>query len=232
MARRLPNLPLLPELAAALQTTVGNALTRAARLKIAPVCDRCGGCGSYSFNQVDGSTCYGCNGIGHRVPKANEMAALVAEAKRAAEDGRLEAYLRTQDAAAKAKAGWQAVMDVYAATPMQRIYAGWASHVYKQADVGGNWDEMRKATHAGHEAFKLAEAAIREARFAKFASPDWSDKQVAAAKAIDDAIATIRATAIEPSPEVIAFAQAKQRAAVASIVSKGRTPGFKVYGEE
>ena len=27
-------------------------------------CGRCGGCGRYSYNQMDGDTCYGCRGTG------------------------------------------------------------------------------------------------------------------------------------------------------------------------
>lgn len=32
-------------------------------------CGRCGGCGRYSFNQVDGSMCYGCGGSGRQYTK-------------------------------------------------------------------------------------------------------------------------------------------------------------------
>ena len=28
------------------------------------ICSRCGGCGRYSFNQMDGDMCYGCRGCG------------------------------------------------------------------------------------------------------------------------------------------------------------------------
>lgn len=40
-------------------------------------CDRCGGTGSYSFNAIDGSRCYGCGGSGKvltaRGKKAQKM---------------------------------------------------------------------------------------------------------------------------------------------------------------
>jgi len=39
-------------------------------------CSRCGGSGHYSFNQIDGTRCYGCNGRGRRFTKRG------AEAKR------------------------------------------------------------------------------------------------------------------------------------------------------
>jgi hypothetical protein len=31
-------------------------------------CSRCGGCGRYSYNQIDGDRCFGCNGTGKAVP--------------------------------------------------------------------------------------------------------------------------------------------------------------------
>lgn len=38
-------------------------------------CGRCGGSGSYSYNQVDGSRCYGCAGKGERLTKRGSAAA-------------------------------------------------------------------------------------------------------------------------------------------------------------
>lgn len=29
------------------------------------VCSRCGGSGNHSYNPIDGSTCFGCNGLGY-----------------------------------------------------------------------------------------------------------------------------------------------------------------------
>lgn len=37
-------------------------------------CSRCGGCGQYSYNQVDGSRCYGCGGKGERLTKRGAAA--------------------------------------------------------------------------------------------------------------------------------------------------------------
>jgi hypothetical protein len=37
-------------------------------------CTRCGGCGQYSYNQVDGSTCYGCSGTGVQLTKRGKVA--------------------------------------------------------------------------------------------------------------------------------------------------------------
>ena len=38
------------------------------------VCGRCGGGGSYSYNQMDGSRCYGCNGAGYNFTKRGAIA--------------------------------------------------------------------------------------------------------------------------------------------------------------
>ena len=232
MARKPANLPLLAELAAALRTSEKNALARLTGLKLTPVCDRCGGCGQYSFNQVDGTTCYGCGGTGHRFPKAAEMPGLVRDALEAAADGRLDGYLQVLEARATAKRGQARLSAAYGATPMQRIMDGYASHTVRDEEVGGNWADPRAAISAGHEAYKAAQDALRDAEFTKRADPEWAAKQLAAAKAVDDAIATIEATAVEPSPEVIAFAVPRQRAAAERVRAKGYTPGFKVYGEE
>lgn len=37
-------------------------------------CGRCGGSGSYSYNQMDGSMCYGCSGRGVRLTKRGDAA--------------------------------------------------------------------------------------------------------------------------------------------------------------
>lgn len=37
-------------------------------------CGRCGGCGRYSFNQMDGDRCYGCGGTGVKLTKRGAAA--------------------------------------------------------------------------------------------------------------------------------------------------------------
>ena len=37
-------------------------------------CGRCGGSGQYSYNQIDGSRCYGCGGSGQRLTKRGAAA--------------------------------------------------------------------------------------------------------------------------------------------------------------
>jgi len=53
------------------------------------VCSRCGGSGSYSWNPVDGSRCFGCAGAGKRA--ATLTAAILEAARAKVEAGELEA---------------------------------------------------------------------------------------------------------------------------------------------
>jgi hypothetical protein len=45
-------------------------------------CSRCGGCGHYSWNAVDGSKCYGCHGTGKSYTKQAAKAITAVDAKR------------------------------------------------------------------------------------------------------------------------------------------------------
>jgi hypothetical protein len=53
-------------------------------------CSRCHGSGHYSFNQIDGTRCYGCNGRGEVMPKWSKS--LIESAKARVADGALEPY--------------------------------------------------------------------------------------------------------------------------------------------
>lgn len=53
-------------------------------------CSRCGGCGKFSYNRIDGTVCYGCNGSGKAVVKPTMK--LVNEAKARIAAGALDAY--------------------------------------------------------------------------------------------------------------------------------------------
>ncbi len=43
-------------------------------------CGRCGGTGHYSYNQIDGTVCYGCNGTKRRLTRAAKKAQAAVEA--------------------------------------------------------------------------------------------------------------------------------------------------------
>ncbi len=42
-------------------------------------CSRCGGSGHYSYNQIDGTVCYGCGGSGKKLTKAGANARRIYE---------------------------------------------------------------------------------------------------------------------------------------------------------
>lgn len=58
-------------------------------LGLREICSRCGGSGHYSFNQIDGSRCFGCSGAGKRA--ATLTAAVLEAARVKVEAGELEA---------------------------------------------------------------------------------------------------------------------------------------------
>lgn len=64
-------------------------------------CSRCGGGGHYSFNQITGTTCFGCNGSGRELPRITP--AILAEAVRRQAAGELDAYFAANKARADAK---------------------------------------------------------------------------------------------------------------------------------
>jgi hypothetical protein len=98
------------ELATILRARAHTAVNRAMRLKIMPICGRCGGCGRYSFNGTH-STCYGCNGTGQTQPRTELQRTLVLEVARACvADGRLDAYLELLKAQERAKDAWNKAM--------------------------------------------------------------------------------------------------------------------------
>lgn len=110
------------EIATVLKTTEANVDARLVGLKIAPVCGRCGGSGRYSFNQIDGDRCYGCNGKGHVKPAERELGDILHAAEDCAKDGRLDAYLAFLEAARVAKNADRKVLDAWQATGISKEY--------------------------------------------------------------------------------------------------------------
>lgn len=43
------------------------------RMGLGATCGRCGGSGRYAYNPVDGTRCYGCNGVGYRLPRLTKQ---------------------------------------------------------------------------------------------------------------------------------------------------------------
>ena len=110
------------ELASILKTTEKNAIVRAAKMRLLPVCGRCGGCGRYSFNGHH-SVCYGCNGEGQRAPKAGEHATVIEDAREAVDSGKLDAYLEMLAAARRTKNARDIVLGAWKDTGIEKAYS-------------------------------------------------------------------------------------------------------------
>lgn len=107
-------------LAEALRTTEKNLDARLVGLRVSSTCDRCGGSGHYSFNQIHGTTCYGCKGTGQQAPTAQDWPQVVQDALTTVRDGRLDAYEQRLAARQRVKAGsrqlfkaWEALSNAH-----------------------------------------------------------------------------------------------------------------------
>lgn len=122
---------MLTQVAAILRTTEKNAPARIVGMKLGPVCGRCGGCGSYSWNAINGSTCFDCRGAGNVKPHTDaEWQATAERAKQAAADGTLDAYIARLDARARSKNGRARAMAAWQKMDKLNGYSGnWRSLV-------------------------------------------------------------------------------------------------------
>jgi hypothetical protein len=84
-------------------------------------CSRCGGSGNYSFNQIDGSRCYGCGGSGKQLVDLTE--AVIAEARARIDTGELIPYFQRGKMIRHSKAIAQAVMDAWKASRVGKDYS-------------------------------------------------------------------------------------------------------------
>jgi hypothetical protein len=75
-------------------TKPGSMLPRMRALGLAEPCTRCGGSGSYSYCQMYGTRCFGCNGGGTMLPKITP--ALLRKVAVAVAAGDLEPYFAEQ----------------------------------------------------------------------------------------------------------------------------------------
>lgn len=111
---------LLADLATVLGCKVQCVQVRLKALDMAEPCRRCGGSGSYSFNYMHGTTCYGCNGCGHQLPKLTP--GLVAKARDAVASGKLQPYLDRIALRSKANRAIDAAMKAWTSTRVAKRY--------------------------------------------------------------------------------------------------------------
>lgn len=110
-------------LAAILNTTEKNALARAAGLQLLPVCNRCGGSGHYSYNQISGTTCFKCAGRGQVAPTKRQQKEVLQDAQAAVDSGKLDTYLADMATRARCKNALDQVMKAWKATGISQAYA-------------------------------------------------------------------------------------------------------------
>lgn len=111
----------IAQLAAILKTTEKNAPTRAAKMQLFPVCDRCGGTGRYSFNGSH-SVCYKCHGDRCVFPNGKQYKAVLVSATGAFEDGTLHRYLEVLRVRQEAKNARDVVLKAWGDTGVSKLY--------------------------------------------------------------------------------------------------------------
>jgi hypothetical protein len=111
------------EMAAVLKTTDQRLDDRIIGMRIGCTCGRCGGSGSYSYNQLDGDRCYGCHGSGQTKPKTKTEWQLTLEAaKQKAANGDLDRYLDFLRARKLTKTATDQVMAAWKASGVSQRY--------------------------------------------------------------------------------------------------------------
>lgn len=156
------------ELDTLLRAAPGKGLIRACLMGLTPRCNRCGGSGHYSFNQVDGTRCYGCNGAGYQKPTTRQMPEVLKAAKEAAVNGALDAYLDRLTQVRRAKQGRGLAMSAWIATGISSTYS-WekAAHHMKnpQPETQQDFDlsEINKKMARAYESVARLKGAPEEA---------------------------------------------------------------------
>jgi excinuclease UvrABC ATPase subunit len=170
---------LVTELASILNTSLSNAVNRAVRMKLTPICSRCGGSGHYSYNQINGTTCFGCAGLGHSTEVTE---ATLRAAQEAVDDGRLQAYIAMLNARSNCKNARDRVMKAWRDTGISEAY---------------KWQEAAKGVEPHVSISKInkkmcdAYDRVADASFAR--NIDWIAFEVV----INEALDTIREAAKE-----------------------------------
>lgn len=180
----------LAELAVILRTdNEKRLLARILGSGIAPLCGRCGGCGEYSYNQRDGSRCFGCNGLRVVLPKnAKQWAETVERAKSLDVD----AYLDGVRMRAEAEKATDTVMAAWVATGISGRYSWMKAADASKALAAGEVLTPELAEHRRQADLNATMAAcfdhVQRLRSA-FLSAKTRDAKLAAAVPISAAVA-------------------------------------------
>lgn len=182
----------ITQLAAILRTTEKNAIVRAQRMKLTPACGRCGGSGNYSYNQMDGTRCFGCAGAGHVKPSDKAMPMVIARAEAAAADGTLDAYLKRLEDARVAKTATKTVLAAWSASRVAKVNCA-VSHGVRDHEVP-HLAELRAANKWMYDAVVAVERAA------------YGDVSVLA-DLVRKALVIIAEADYEPPADLVAYAE-------------------------
>ena len=101
-------------LADILRTTEANVDARLVGLKLGRTCERCHGTGQYSYNQITGSRCFGCEGRGQIRWPERDLEKIIPAVQAAVDEGKLDTYMAriagrklAKSALDKAMKAWQ-----------------------------------------------------------------------------------------------------------------------------
>lgn len=129
----------------------GNATEKSlfARLKACDMlttCGRCGGSGQYSYNAINGTTCFGCGGAGLVMPKVTPV--LVAEVAAIWTPEYLAAYIADVTKRAECKRQVEAARNLFERCAVRKAYYGKeaeliAAGTLKRCDWSENAEYMR-----------------------------------------------------------------------------------------
>lgn len=153
----------IKEFAAVLKCTPGGVLKRLQVLGLADTCTRCGGCGEYSFNLMYGTKCFGCYGVGYKLPKLTRKLLQYAQEKEQA--GGLDEYRQQLKLIVAAKKqGWELLAE-YAALTADETKAVESAGGRKFWGVGTVKGFLTRA--AAHPAYEAAHKAVTAMGYAK-----------------------------------------------------------------
>lgn len=113
----------MTEIAALMGCKPSTATSRLVALGYTVVCSRCGGSGQYSYNQIDGSRCFGCGGCGKNLAKIT--AEIVAAALERIAAGELAGYFAENTARREMKRANEAMWADYMAGQVGKDYNAW-----------------------------------------------------------------------------------------------------------
>ena len=139
----------LSTLATIVETSEANAPIRARKMKLTPVCSRCGGTGHYSFNGSN-STCYRCAGAKCDPVNEKTLPVVIENAKRAVKEGELSAYLDRLAAEKEIKENSNKVFTTWKASTAAK---GNPSHMVDDKDCTPEQLACRKANARIAEAY-------------------------------------------------------------------------------